>query len=204
MPTQIDWLVALSTGVLLAILIASWLASYRFAPQSPIDSRDWFFGWPQWAQIVGGLLGSALLAGIAYWLWIPLPVTVPPEIETIMRVLGLALFLPGSAVVLWARWTLGTLYGVSTSFAAPLQAQHRLVRHGPYRLVRHPMYLGIWILLLGLVLIYGTWTPFAFFVMCLAAFYRRGRREDRALADRFGEVWRAYAARTKFIIPFLY
>lgn len=204
MATLIDWLVALTSTLLAITIIASWLASYRLAPTPPMRSGDWFFILPHWAQIVSGLLVCALIGLIGYWLCIPLPVTVPPEIETIMRIVGLAVFLLGSILVLCARWTLGALYGVSSSFAAPLQAQHRLVRHGPYRLVRHPMYLGYWILLLGLVLIYGTWTSFAFFVVCLAAFYRRGRREDRALAGRFGEEWRTYAARTKFIIPFLY
>ena len=94
---------------------------------------------------------------------------------------GLVLFLAGWLLVLWARRALGAMYGVSTSFAAPLQVQHRLIQHGPYAFVRHPLYLGYWFLLLGVTLIYLTWTPLLLFVMCLAAFYRRARREDEAL-----------------------
>ncbi len=106
--------------------------------------------------------------------------------------------------MLWARWALGSMYGVSTSSTAPLQAQHRLIQRGPYAFVRHPIYLGYWLLLLGVTLIYRTWTPLLLFVMCLAAFYRRARREEEALAERFGDEWRAYTRRTKFLIPFVY
>ncbi len=95
---------------------------------------------PAWAQIVGGLAISVLLAYLGYLLWIPLPFAISPDAEGILRIVGLALFLAGLLSVLWARWTLGTLYGVSTSFAAQLQTQHQLIQHGPYALVRHPMY----------------------------------------------------------------
>ncbi len=119
----------------------------------------------------------------------------------LLRIVGLVFFVAGWLFVLWARWTLGALYGVSTSFAAPLQAQHRLIQHGPYAVVRHPMYLGYWLLLLGVTLIYRTWTPLLFLVTCLASFSRRARREERALAERFGAEWTAYAARVPMFAP---
>ncbi len=196
-----DWIVIAGVAILLTIVVASWLASYRMPRTAPVRSGDWFFVLPVWAQIVGGLAACKLLASLGYWLWIPLPLALAHDADAILRIVGLALFLVGWALVLWARWTLGTLYGVSTSFAAPLQAQHRLIQHGPYARVRHPMYLGYWLLLAGVMLIFRTWTPFLFFVICLASFYRRARREELALAERFGAAWHAYAARTGFLVP---
>ena len=119
----------------------------------------------------------------------------------ILRVVGLAFFLMGWVLVLWARQALGTMYGVSTSFATQLQAQQRLIQHGSYTLVRHPMYLGYWLVLLGVTLIYRTWTPLAFLVICLPSFYRRARREEKALEAMFGAEWQAYASRVPMFVP---
>jgi protein-S-isoprenylcysteine O-methyltransferase Ste14 len=104
-------------------------------------------------------------------------------------------------LVLWARGTLGAMYGVSTSFTAPVLVHHRLIQRGPFAIVRHPMYLGYWQLLLGVALIYSTWTPWVFLVVCLASFYRRAQREEKALAEKFAAEWRGYAARVPMFVP---
>lgn len=202
--TLINWIVVAGVVILFGVILASWLASYRVSKAAPIPSGDWFFRWPAWVQIGGGLAGCLLFGYLGSLLWIPLPLDLSPPAAALLRVVGLLFFIMGWILALWARWTLGALYGVSTGFAAPLQAEHRLIRNGPYALVRHPMYFGYWLLLVGLTLMYRTWTPWLFFLVCLASFYRRARREDDALAERFGEEWSAYAARTKFIIPFVY
>lgn len=198
--TVTDWIVIGGTLILGIVILTSWLASYRVPKATPVVSGDWFFTLPVWAQIVGGLGACVLFAYLGYLLWIPLPLDISRDANTIVRMIGLALFLAGWVLVLWARWTLGALYGVSTSLTAPLQAQHRLIRHGAYALVRHPMYLGYWLLLLGVALIYRTWMPWVFLVTCLASFYRRARREDIALAERFGAEWQEYYRR----VPALY
>lgn len=194
------------TGVVLVlgVVIASWLMSYRDPRDAVVGSRRSFLALPLWAQIVLGLAALVLLAALGYWLWIPLPLAISPEVSAILTVGGLTFFLVGCGLALWARWALGTMYGVSTGGAAPLQMRHRLIQHGPYAWVRHPMYLGYWLVLLGVTLIYQTWTPLLFLVMSIASFYRRARREESALAERFGEEWHAYALRTKFLIPFVY
>lgn len=199
-----NWIVIAGVLSLLSVVLASWLASYRTPKAAPVRSGDWFFVLPTWAQVAGGLVACVLFAYLGYLLWIPLPIVISSQVSWALQLVGLVLFLAGWLLALWARWALGSMYGVSTSFAAPLQVQHRLIQRGPYALVRHPMYLGYWLLLAGVTLIYRTWTPLLLFVMCLASFYRRARREEKALAERFGEEWQAYAAHTKFLIPFVY
>jgi len=200
-----NWIVTAGVVVLLGIFgIGGWLASYRTPKATPVGPGRWIFALPAWVQVAGGLAGCVLLAYLGYVLWIPLPLTVPPDVSVILRVVGLALFLVGCLLAFWARLALGGMWGVSTSFAAQLQARHNLIQHGPYAFVRHPMYLGYWLLLAGVMLMYRTWTPLLFLVMCLAAFYRRARCEEATLADQFGEEWREYASRTKFLIPFVY
>lgn len=96
------------------------------------------------------------------------------------------------------------MWGVSTTFAVQLRAEHRLIQHGLYAFVPHPMYLGYLLTLVGVALVYRTWATLLLFVVCLAAFYQRARREEQALIAMFGDEWRAYEARTRFFFPFLY
>lgn len=79
----------------------------------------------------------------------------------------------------------------------PLQA-------GPYALVRHPMYFGWWVALVGTVLIYRTWILVLLLGMSLVVFYRRARLEERTRAERFGSAWDKHVARTRFLVPFIY
>jgi protein-S-isoprenylcysteine O-methyltransferase Ste14 len=198
--TVANWIVIAGSAVLFTAIVVSWLASYRAPKSAPVGSSKWF-ALPAWAQIGGGLAAIALLILLGDVLWIPLPFDPSPGVSLVLRVVGLGLFLVGLLLVLWARWALGAMYGVSTSSAAQLHAQHRLIQHGPYAFVRHPMYLGYWLVFAGAVLAYRTWMPLVFLMMFLPL-YRRARREEAALAERFGAEWQAYAARTKFLIPF--
>lgn len=199
--TTTNWIVIAGVVILLSVILTSWLASHRAPKATPVVSGDWFFTLPVWAQIVSGLGACVLFAYLGYLLWIPLPLAISSSAEAILRMIGLAFFIVGWVLVLWARWTLGALYGVSTSFAAPLQARHRLIQHGPYVFIRHPMYLGYWLLLVGVTLIYRTWTPLLFLLMCLASFSRRAEREEKVLAEKFADEWRAYVARVPKFVP---
>lgn len=81
----------------------------------------------------------------------------------------------------------------------------RLVTDGPYRLVRHPLYLAMVVmcggLSLGLRSVVGLLlSAFVFFPLSVV----RARLEEEALGSRFGEDWDEYASRTGFMVPFLY
>jgi protein-S-isoprenylcysteine O-methyltransferase Ste14 len=115
-------------------------------------------------------------------------------------VLGVVLYFPGLAFVLWGRLTLGRLYNVSTSLGAPLYTDHRLITHGPFAIVRHPMYLGIGAAAVGGLMIYRTWT-LVFLAVNFLGLAVRARREEQALVAEFGEEWRAYCRRVPAWIP---
>lgn len=66
---------------------------------------------------------------------------------------------------------------------------------------RRTPHLGIWLLLVGVTVIYRTWTPLLFLVVCAPSFYRRARREERALEAVFGAGWHTYAARVPMFVP---
>jgi protein-S-isoprenylcysteine O-methyltransferase len=79
-----------------------------------------------------------------------------------------------------------------------------LVTTGPYRVVRHPIYLGFALLTTGQALAFGSWpalmiVPFGI-VPTLAW---RACAEERLLSRVFGERYAAYQERTRMIIPYL-
>lgn len=72
-----------------------------------------------------------------------------------------------------------------------------LVTGGPFRFSRHPMYLGQVLGLFGYAVLLGTLTPLLVVPATLLLFERgHVRREEAALADRFGPAWDDYRART--------
>lgn len=159
---------------------------------------------PAWAQASFALVSLAISALLIYLLWIPLPIAISSTWLVILKACGLAFFLAGLSLTFWARRTLGAMWGISTSRQVKLLPNHQLIQSGPYSWVRHPMYLGWWVSILGLILIYWTWILLGIFIMSLVIFYRRARLEERVLAVKFGDEWNAYVARSKFIIPFIY
>jgi protein-S-isoprenylcysteine O-methyltransferase Ste14 len=105
--------------------------------------------------------------------------------------------------VLWGRLALGKNYFVSTGFGAQLFAGHQLVSSGPFAVVRHPMYTGLFLAALGSLLIYPTWTTllFASFAPMIIV---RARNEEAALRAEFGEQWREYCQRVPAFFPRLW
>jgi len=146
------------------------------------------------------LLISALFFGPCFLLWRPLPLVLTATARIVALALGALLYFPGLALYLWARLTLGEMYNVSSSVGSQLYADHRLVTHGPFAFVRHPMYLGIIFASAGGILIYRTWT-LVFITVSFLGLVLRARREEQALVAEFGEQWEEYSQRVPGWIP---
>ncbi len=79
-----------------------------------------------------------------------------------------------------------------------------LVTGGPYRLVRHPIYLGLALLAMGEALAFNSW-PAVLIVLSgiVPSFVWRARTEEELLRRTFGERYALYRKQTKMIIPHL-
>lgn len=196
----IDWLFVAGTIAVVGMALISWIRKPRQSQTKIVGTNSWFFTASAWSKIVITpiLLGVSFYLG--YLLWTPF-VNISSDVSTILRFAGLILFLGGDAFIIWSRWTLGMNWSVSTSFGVQLQPDHKLIQHGPFALVRHPMYVGFWIALTGATLAYHTWAALFLLLMALAIFYRRAAFEEAALAETFGDRWRTYAARVPKFIP---
>jgi len=189
--------------VTFVLTLADWFSALRRGEAVALLPKRRGRRWPVWTQAAMVLVALAACVPLFYLGWVPLA-AMPPSVESVLAVLGLLLYLGGLALTLWARRTLGENWGISTSLEVKLRKEHQLVQTGPYAQVRHPMYLGWWIAMVGLTLLYPVWAVFLMLVFSLISFSLRARREEAALAERFGPAWAAYKSRTKFLIPFLY
>ena len=149
------------------------------------------------------LLISSLYFGFCFLIWKPLPFPLPPSLNLPRIALGAISLFGGLGMILWGRFVLAEHYFVSTSTGAQLFKHHRLVTSGPFALVRHPIYLGIFLVGLGGILIYATWTM-VFVCSHIFGLRRRAIQEEIALAAEFGEQWQVYCQRTRAWIPLPY
>lgn len=105
---------------------------------------------------------------------------------------------------IWLAWTALAHLGRQWRVDAGLNADHELVRSGPYRLVRHPIYASMLCMLLMSVALIGTFpgAPIGI-VLFIIGTEIRVRVEDRLLAERFGEQFRAWQNSVPAYIPFV-
>lgn len=144
--------------------------------------------------------GLAIIVGFTKPLsFDPLNRPFVPDSPTVAYV-GLLLTLAGIGFAIWARFYLGGNW----SSAVTVKESHSLVTHGPYGIVRHPIYSG---LLLGLVGTAVAWREIRVLVaigLVLAMYAVKVRIEEKFMDEQFGENYREYARRVKALVPFVY
>ncbi|MGH9404555.1 MAG: methyltransferase family protein [Terriglobia bacterium] len=114
-----------------------------------------------------------------------------------VRMAGFIICVAGVAFAIWARLTLGANWSAVPS----IKHGHELVVAGPYCFVRHPIYGGILIALLGSALAAGAvWLILV--VLAAAMFALRIPREERLMMQQFPNEYPGYARRTKALIPY--
>jgi hypothetical protein len=109
----------------------------------------------------------------------------------------------GGLGLAWVAWSFLTL-GKQHSADVTIQAGHQLVVSGPYRWVRHPMYLGLIVFPWGAGLVFRSWIGALLPMLLIALFVWRIADEEQLMQREFGEQWEAYCRRTRRLIPFIY
>ena len=85
-----------------------------------------------------------------------------------------------------------------------LQADHKLVRSGPYAYMRHPIYTGVLLGVAGTAVVLGEWRGAAAFLLLLTNYIIKARREEKILAQQFGEEFRLHQKQAGFLLPKLH
>jgi protein-S-isoprenylcysteine O-methyltransferase Ste14 len=113
---------------------------------------------------------------------------------------GSLLAVAGATLVLRSRAELGPAW----SFVPMADEGAGLVTTGPYRLVRHPIYLGLSMLAMGEALAFNNWPAFLILLSGIVpTFVWRAYAEEKVLGRAFGERYTLYRKQTKMIIPHL-
>jgi protein-S-isoprenylcysteine O-methyltransferase Ste14 len=150
--------------------------------------------------LIGAVGLLAMVAPMAYvftprwlaWAALPLPGT--------LRWIGLGLGLLSVPLLLWSHHTLGSNYDMPEV----IKERQVLVRRGPYRWVRHPMYSAFFLSGLATFLITANaFVGLVFLVYCLTTAAMTGP-EEANLIEKFGEEYREYQKHTRRFLPRVY
>lgn len=111
--------------------------------------------------------------------------------------LGVLLTAVGIGIALWARWHLGANW----SGAVTLKEGHQLIRTGPYRAIRHPIYTGILLAIFGTAVTIGEVRALLAVAIVWLSFYVKARREESFLTKEFGSGFVEHKRQTGMFLP---
>lgn len=121
-----------------------------------------------------------------------------PAPGSVAATIGVIICVAGVALAASARAYIGRNWGMPMS----LREGHELVTSGPYAYVRHPIYSGILLLMVGsATAVSPMWL--VLFALALVYFVYAARVEERDMTKQFPDAYPAYQQRTKMLIPFL-
>ena len=111
--------------------------------------------------------------------------------------LGVAITVAGLGVAVWAR----AFIGRNWSSTVTVKVEHQLITSGPYRWVRHPIYSGMILALLGTALARNQPRGLLAVVFLYVGFKIKSRAEERFMTNAFGAEYERYRRNTGAILP---
>jgi protein-S-isoprenylcysteine O-methyltransferase Ste14 len=175
------------------VVLVGWLAFWIYWLAASASAKAGSTRWGQFAGVRVGiflvvllLLRLRLLKGQAgvnnAWLW----------------GVGLAVFVLGLSLAIWARLYIGRNWGMPMS----RKDEPELVTTGPYHAIRHPIYSGIILGMVGTAIAVSWYWVIAVVIMG-AYFLYSAVHEERYLTEQFPAAYPDYKRSTKMLVPFI-
>ena len=176
------------------VIFAVWVAFWIYWLAASIDVKA---GQTQWTRFAGARVGLILLVLLLVRAGVldGHAAVSDPWLQGI----GLVIFLLGLALAVWARVYLGRNWGMPMS----QKTDPELVTTGPYWSIRHPIYTGIILAMIGTTIAVSLYWLVAVVVLG-AYFVYSAVAEERFLAGRFPDSYPGYKHSTKMLIPFIF
>jgi len=114
-----------------------------------------------------------------------------------LAVIGILLTWLGLSLCIWARYHLGQFW----SGRITLKEDHKLIRTGPYSRLRHPIYTGLDVAVIGTALVIDRWRCLAGICVIVIGFVIKAKREEALLAGQFGPAFEEHRKQTGFLFP---
>ncbi|MGC0776432.1 MAG: isoprenylcysteine carboxylmethyltransferase family protein, partial [Candidatus Acidiferrum sp.] len=112
---------------------------------------------------------------------------------------GAAVTAGGLLFSVWARRHLGKNW----SQAVTVKEGHELITTGPYALVRHPIYSGLLLGIVGCAVARGEWRGLLAVALVFGAVWHKLRLEEKWMRAQFGEPYEAYSRRVAALVPYI-
>lgn len=163
--------------------------SKKSAVKSRNDSKSIIF---LWIIITCCIITGSIIARRHIW------ISGDPAV---FEVSGIFVFIIGLIIRWIAIFQLGNLFTIDVA----ISSSHTLKTDGLYKIMRHPSYLGLGLIIIGLTLLMNN--LLSGFIVIIPIFFiinYRIRVEEKALTNEFDEQYRQYKLRVKKIIPFIY
>jgi protein-S-isoprenylcysteine O-methyltransferase Ste14 len=117
-----------------------------------------------------------------------------------VAVIGNVITVLGLVYAVWSRLHLGRNW----SGRVTIKEDHELIRTGPYRFSRHPIYTGIIAAFAGSAITAGEWRGLLGLALLVFVYVNKLHREEVELEKHFGEAYAAFRREVKALIPFVY
>ena len=141
--------------------------------------------------------------GILPWLWI-----LSPWLDSLGMNIPIAIRAVGIVAALfsiWLFWWVHKTLGLNWSPILEIRKEHELIKNGPYKYIRHPMYTQIWIWAISQFLIISNWVAgVAGIALWAIMYFMRVGKEEQMMVDEFGEEYEQYMSKTGRVLPKLF
>ena len=182
----------IATWVCWGVVIVIWIAGAAYGARKASSRRQGGSGsrvlWRAGSVLVAVVLFQFVRHDLrrttdhAWWIEVP----------------GLALLITATAFTIWARLWLGRMWSASPNV---LRADHELRTDGPYAITRHPIYTGLFGMLLGSVLLNGLGVSLGFLVVGAVFLATRIPIEERLMSQAFPDEYARYRERVPRFVP---
>ena len=176
-----------------SVIFAAWVGFWIYWLAASIGVKA---GQTRWTRFAGIRLGVVLI--VLLLLRVRAFKAHAATNDPWLQAIGLAIFVLGLALAVWARVYLGRNWGMPMS----QKVDPELVTTGPYRRVRHPIYSGIMLAMIGTTIAVSLYWLVAVVVLG-AYFVYSALVEERFIAERFPDSFPEYKQSTKMLIPFI-
>jgi protein-S-isoprenylcysteine O-methyltransferase Ste14 len=173
-----------------AIFVIWAIASFT-AKRTMVSASEWKARLAVWAVVFSWWLVLRPGTWPGFWAMRFVPEGLPSSY------VGLALTGLGLGFALWARFSIGNNW----DGMVVLKEDHKLVRTGPYSIVRHPIYSGFMLATLGTAVAQGEIGRLLAVPMIVIAWGYKARVEEAFLTQRFGQQYEQYRREVKALIP---
>lgn len=116
------------------------------------------------------------------------------------QIIGTILVVSGTGICLWARKILGSNW--ANGYEYQVKEKQELITTNIYGIIRHPIYLGLALTLIGAELVAQSYLWISYLGLFFV-FYVQGKREEKNFLNYFGNEYKEYMKRTKMLIPYV-